>query len=181
MKLTEDRVKERFSNCCFGQNRAFSVGLDVSRQSISCYIQYLLWMDREGQCIRFKRVQTQTTNPDLHMIFTRSILFSLQTGTHRWTQPAVTTHPPPTQTHTHTHIHRADTHRPVGPKSLKKQTEYKYLKPALLRAAAETVSVLILTLTSASFSLPSSAARLCCNCKQHKCTVLPSHTRLQRA
>lgn len=49
------------------------------------------------------------------------------------------------------------THRPVGPNSLKKQTEYKYLKPALPSAAADTASVLILTLTTASlFSSPHS-------------------------
>lgn len=37
-----------------------------------------------------------------------------------------------------------DTHWPVGPNSLKKQTEYKNLKPAVPSAAGDTVSILIL-------------------------------------
>lgn len=45
------------------------------------------------------------------------------------------------------------THRPVGPKSLKKQTEYKYLKPALPSTAADTVSVLIPAPSLSLFSL----------------------------
>ena len=61
--------------------------------------------------------------------------------------------PTHTFTHTHTHTSTADTYRPVGPNNLKKQTEYKYLKPALPSAAADTVSVLILTPTIASLSL----------------------------
>lgn len=60
-------------------------------------------MDRVGQCVKIKAVQTQTTYPDLHMIFTRSILSSLQTSGHRLTQPTIP-NPQPKHTYTHTKI-----------------------------------------------------------------------------
>lgn len=92
--------------------------------------------------------------------------------------------------HKHTHTQegrKADTHRPVGPKSLKKQTEYKYLKPALASTVAEAFSVLILTPSAAAAaayqlsSPPSSAARLCCNGTSAPLShPILSHTGLQQ-
>lgn len=64
---------------------------------------YLQRKDR--QCIKIKADQTETTYPDLHMIFTRSILSSAQTSARRLTQPPniPTLSIPSQNTHTNTH------------------------------------------------------------------------------
>lgn len=68
-----------------------------------------------------------------------------------------------------------DTHRPVGPNSLKKQTEYKYLKPAVPSAAGDTVSILILDPTAAPLLFfPSLFLQLACAASANGASALPS-------
>lgn len=72
-------------------------------------------------------------------------------------------------------VRDTDTHRPVGPNSLKKQTEYKYLKPALPSAAGDTVSILILDPTAAPLLFfPSLFLQLGCAASANGASALPS-------
>lgn len=73
------------------------------------------------------------------------------------------------------HTRRADTHKTAGPNNLKMQTEYKYLKPVLPNAAADTVSVLILTPTIASLSPTLSP------CLRNVCAAIANSTSAQHS
>lgn len=66
-----------------------AVIFDVSISNEVVYaVIHRQWKDK--QCINIKAVQTETTYPDLQMIFTRSILSSVQTSSHRLTQSPIT-------------------------------------------------------------------------------------------
>lgn len=121
--LVKPEARDVSCVCSFALHRPSAVIFDVSvRNEVVPAVMYLQWKDR--QCIKIKAVQTETTYPDLQMIFTRSIPSSAQTSGHRLTQPPLTTPKPNThkrclslphaQTHTCTPKHTPCSVRALG-------------------------------------------------------------------